>query len=180
MPSRAFPNPLGWMVGGVLSCAALAASAGCDRPAPDLKEWTLDDHDHNAEVKQRRRTPSAHRKPSDTDQLIAVTWGNQCVECHGKRGRGDGPKSPMVKARDLSDPAWQAMVTDEAMAKVIKQGRDKMPAFDLPDSTIAGLVELVRGFGERRQRRSRGSTEPAAHDDDPGAEGEPSSPMPPH
>jgi hypothetical protein len=44
----------------------------------------------------------------------------------------------------LSDPAWQASVTDEQIGKSIKQGKGLMPAFNLPDVTIANLVKLVR------------------------------------
>jgi cytochrome c553 len=152
--------------------------SGCDQPAEDLRAWTVDDHDHQAEVKERRRTkPRTHRAPSDKDQLAEVTWMNQCAKCHGKRGRADGPQSPMVKAKDLSDPAWQAMVSDEAMAKVIQTGRDKMPAFDLPESTIKGLVKHVR----RLARRSRPQDQPPEQEAEAaGASGKPSQRMPPH
>lgn len=147
-----------WVNAGMartLGAAFLVAVLGaCDQPAADLREWTVDDHDHKTESKKSRRlrSPAKHRKPSSRDQLVAVTWLKQCAECHGKKGRGDGPKGPMVKARDLTAPALQTMLTDDAIAQVIKNGRDKMPAFDLPESTIKGLVQLVRSFGERAKR----------------------------
>ena len=53
-------------------------------------------------------------------------------------------RGPMLKATNLSDPAWQGSVTDEQIAKAIKLGKGAMPPFNLPDVTIANLVKLVR------------------------------------
>ena len=65
-------------------------------------------------------------------------------DCHGTVGRGDGPQGPMVRASDLTRPAWQASVTDAQIAQTIRTGRGSMPAFDLPESTVNGLVRLIR------------------------------------
>lgn len=152
--------------------------AGCERDASGLTEWTPADHDHQVESKRRRAGPSnlpatPHAPPSKRNQVIDVTWARQCSTCHGKRGRGDGPQSVMVKARDLSSPEWQASVTDEQLTKVIREGKDKMPAFNLPDNVIAGLVEHVRGLA----RKSR-SGAPADRDDDDAPEAEPAAAAP--
>jgi hypothetical protein len=56
----------------------------------------------------------------------------------------------MVKATNLSDPAWQAAATDEQIARTIKLGKGAMPAFALPDGTIANLVRLVRMMNSAR------------------------------
>lgn len=149
--------------------------AGCERDASGLTEWTPADHDHQVETKRRRAGPSnlpatPHAPPSKRNQVIDVTWARQCATCHGKRGRGDGPQSVMVKARDLSSPEWQASVSDEQLTKVIREGKDKMPAFNLPDNVIAGLVEHVR----RLARKSR-SGAPGDRDDDDAPEAEPAS-----
>jgi hypothetical protein len=50
----------------------------------------------------------------------------------------------MLKATNLSDPAWQQSRTDQDIAKAIKLGKGAMPAFNLPDTTIVNLVRLVR------------------------------------
>jgi len=147
--------------------AGSVSLAGCERDASGLTEWTPADHDHQVEAKRRRAGPSnmpatPHAAPSKRNQVIDVTWARQCATCHGKRGRGDGPQSVMVKARDLSIPEWQASVTDEQLAKVIREGKDKMPAFNLPDNVIAGLVEHVRGLA----RKARPGAAPADRDDD--------------
>jgi mono/diheme cytochrome c family protein len=166
---------------GVLALAVCSsstlASVGCD-VTPELSEWTLADHDHQVEAKRRRSTgaPKTHAAPSQRNQLIDVTWMKQCASCHGKRGKGDGPSSTMVKARDLTSTEWQASATDEGMAQVIRHGRDKMPAFNLPDSIIQGLIGHIREMAARpRERRegdqaepAEGTTAPASSSDSPG------------
>lgn len=91
-----------------------------------------------------------HAAPGQKNQVIDVTWMKQCATCHGRRGKGDGPSSTMVKARDLTNAAFQATLSDEQIAKVIREGKDKMPAFNLPDTVIQGLVQHVRGMVKRR------------------------------
>jgi hypothetical protein len=56
----------------------------------------------------------------------------------------------MVKATNLSDPAWQAAATDEQIARAIKEGKGAMPPSNLPDVTIAKLVRLVRMMNAAR------------------------------
>ena len=78
------------------------------------------------------------------EDVTIVAWGQNCTPCHGELGRGDGPRGPMLKATNLSDPKWQGSVTDQQIAATIKLGKGAMPAFKLPDVTIANLVKLVR------------------------------------
>lgn len=133
--------------------AGLLPLVGCEKDASGLTEWTPADHDHQVEPKRRKgpanlpATP--HAAPSQRNQVIDVAWSRQCATCHGKRGRGDGPQSVMVKARDLSIAEWQASVTDEELTKVIKEGKNKMPAFNLPDNVIQGLVQHVRSLARK-------------------------------
>jgi cbb3-type cytochrome c oxidase subunit III len=140
---------------------ALSTVTACEKNASGLTEWTPADHDHQAEPRQRRtmanmaQKASPHSAPSQKNQVIDVTWGKQCATCHGRRGKGDGPSSTMVKARDLTNPEFQASVSDEQLAKVIREGKDKMPAFNLPDSIVQGLVQHVRGFAKRDKGRGR-------------------------
>jgi cytochrome c oxidase cbb3-type subunit 3 len=89
------------------------------------------------------KDPAAPTVPGLEDVTI-VAWGQNCTPCHGELGRGDGPRGPMLKATNLSDPAWQGSVTDQQIAATIKLGKGAMPAFKLPDVTIANLVKLVR------------------------------------
>ena len=166
--------------------AALSTMFGCERDASGLTEWTPADHDHQAEPRSsrhnmvtRQQKNNPHAPPSQRNQLIDVTWSKQCATCHGRRGKGDGPTSTMVKARDLTNVEFQATLTDEQIAKVIREGKDKMPAFNLPDSIIEGLVQHVRGFVKKQRpgRDEDDAVEPGAADDSP--EPEPAAPNAP-
>jgi hypothetical protein len=55
---------------------------------------------------------------------------------------------PMVRAPDLTNGDWQATVSDADMATIIKNGKNRMPKFDLPMPVIAGLVARVRALRE--------------------------------
>lgn len=123
-------------------------SVGCDSPAPDLKEWTLADHKHRTERKTRREKDRVrnHSRPQKMDQVAGVTWTAQCASCHGKKGRADGPTSAMVGAKDLSDRRWQSDVTDKQIEESIRKGKGKMPAFNLPESTVQLMVRYVRNL----------------------------------
>jgi cytochrome c553 len=152
--------------------AALSTTLGCERSASGLTEWTAADHDHQVEPKMRHnmqtqaQKANPHAAPGTKDQVIDVTWMKQCATCHGRRGKGDGPSSTMVKARDLTNADFQATLTDEQIAKVIREGKDKMPAFNLPDSVIQGLVQHVRGMArKKRTGQDDEGVEPGTEDD---------------
>jgi cytochrome c oxidase cbb3-type subunit 3 len=52
----------------------------------------------------------------------------------------------MVQAPDLSRAEYQRGVTDAALALSIRQGKGKMPKFELSDPVVAALVQKVRSF----------------------------------
>ena len=78
--------------------------------------------------------------------LLDMAWRKNCATCHGSAGRGDGPQGAMVRAPDLSRPDWQEKVSDDEIATTIRNGKNKMPKFDLPDQVVAGLVQRIRAF----------------------------------
>ncbi len=128
------------------SCAFLLLSVGllaCDRPpSATLAEWTPRDHEQKEQTaKQQGKGKSGQ---GTGDALVEATWRNQCMTCHGPIGKGDGPTGPMVKAADLTDPAWQAKVTDEQLAQSIRKGKGKMPQFDLSEPVVKGLIARIR------------------------------------
>lgn len=160
MPSAMTRSLVGFF--GVL---LFSLGLACDDPAHDLSEWTPADHTHQTEKaqqatqRQQRRQgplakPATYSQPSkrNSNLLVDVTWVKQCSNCHGKRGAGDGPQSPMVKAKDLTDPAWQASVTDAQLVEAIKKGKGKMPSFNLPDSMVTELVAKIREMPKKGQR----------------------------
>ncbi len=120
----------------------------CNERPSDAREWRPSDHDHtenpgNDQVQVDPKDAGAPAVPGLEDVTI-VAWQQNCTQCHGQLGRGDGPRGPMLKATNLSDPAWQSSVTDQQIGATIKLGKGAMPSFKLPDVTIANLVRLVR------------------------------------
>ena len=143
----------------------LLLPAACSRAPSDLRVWKPSDHDRAEENSNAQAAAAGTGSPDlsqpakmlGVDQVVLVAWRQNCTRCHGMLGQGDGPQGAMYGARNLSDPAWQTLVTDADLATAIKQGKGKMPAFDLPDPTIKGLVHLVR-----MMNADRGSAPPAA------------------
>ncbi|HEX7664030.1 MAG TPA: cytochrome c [Polyangiaceae bacterium] len=126
--------------------------AACDRaPTPDgLRDWTPADHDHAEESKaiqngqQAPATKQSSSPEADFAQLVELTWRQNCVQCHGPAGHGDGPNGALVKAPDLTNPAFQDKVKDDEMIAAIKNGKNLMPKFDFSDKVVAGLVARIR------------------------------------
>ncbi len=144
---RHFPR-LPWLLGGT----ALLVW-GCQKAPSDLREWTPKDHTNTGNKAaepngQVSAAPAASETPPrGLDAVTLATWGTQCSTCHGKIGKGDGPTGRMMKAADLSNPTWQAQVSDDQIRSSIVAGKNAMPAFStLPPETVENLVWLVRWF----------------------------------
>ncbi len=77
-----------------------------------------------------------------------VLFKTNCASCHGKDGRARTFKAKFNHARDLTDPKWQAAITDEHMYESILHGKEKMPAFGkkLSENEVAALVTYVRAL----------------------------------
>jgi mono/diheme cytochrome c family protein len=139
---------------------ALALGAlcfACNETPADLREWRPSDHDHtsNPNADQVQVTDAGSSEPGHgLDDVTIVAWQQNCTSCHGTLGHGDGPQGPMLHAADLSRPDWQAATSDEAIAATIRHGRGKMPAFPLPDATIARLVQLIRMLDANRMQQA--------------------------
>jgi mono/diheme cytochrome c family protein len=191
--STPMSRSIGVLFGVSLFCVT---GFGCQHRAADLAEWTPADHHHQTEVagpgKQRSRknvnanvirqnTNAVYTQPSQNPNLLVqVTWVKQCASCHGKRGAADGPNAPMFKPRDLTQPEWQDSVKDEDIVKVIKDGRNKMPAFNFPDSMLTDMVAHIRSLrkhetpsravaaaGGEAENEAEGQAKPAAGASEP-------------
>jgi cytochrome c oxidase cbb3-type subunit 3 len=138
-----------------LALALAAGVAACDQaPSADgLPEWKPSDHhsvDDNAgggasgQQAPAGGSNAAGNDTAQTAQLVEMAWRQQCTLCHGAMGRGDGPNGPLFHPRDLSDPQWQATVSDADLASSIKNGKNRMPKFDLPDPVLQGIVARIR------------------------------------
>ncbi len=134
----------------ILSVLALAIPLASCSKKRETSEWMPSDHDRNDEKASQQPVGEPTEKPTAAPSAQAAgpnpTWAASCAPCHGLAGRGDGPLSRAVRARDLSDPAWQASTADTDIAEVVVKGRGKMPAFDLPATTVNDLVQTVRAF----------------------------------
>lgn len=140
-PSRVLAKLHGFFLVGAVFVGAMGAAA-CDRaPSPaGLKEWTAADHD----MEPGQTAKQGSRAKGAGPNLADLTWQNQCATCHGALGRGDGPQGPMYKPTDLSRADWQDRTKDDEIAATIRNGKGRMPKFDLPDDVVAGLVGRIR------------------------------------
>ncbi len=55
-------------------------------------------------------------------------YDTACARCHGAGGKG-GIETRGKQSRDLTDPKWQASVTDAELRQIVRNGRGEMPAF---------------------------------------------------
>jgi hypothetical protein len=129
-----------------------SALAACDQtPSADgLPEWKPADHhsvdDNSGGQSTGQQAAAGGKRPAggETAQLVEVAWRQQCTQCHGPMGHGDGPDGALLHVRDLADPDWQAKVSDADIAASIRNGKNKMPKHDLPDPVLQGLVARIR------------------------------------
>jgi len=146
-----------------------AFALACNNAPADLRQWKATDHDHttNPNADQVQVTDAGSEAQNHgLDDVTIVAWQQNCTSCHGPIGRGDGPQGQLVHAADLSRPDWQASVADDAIAATIRQGRGRMPAFNLPDATVTRLVALIRmlDLNKMQQRAAQASSAaPPAH-----------------
>jgi mono/diheme cytochrome c family protein len=86
--------------------------------------------------------------PSTSPNTVATIYDRRCASCHGKDGRAKTFKGNLMSARELTDPKWQADVSDERIFNSITNGRGKMPGFGkkLSEAEINSLVSYVRGL----------------------------------
>lgn len=143
------PTPV---VVAAIAAGALVLGLFVFRPsrASALREWAASDHDQPAGAQPEPTGRPKAAKGSDAASVTELAWAKNCASCHGRAGAGDGPQGAAVKAPDLTRAEWQDGVSDADIAKTIRQGRNSMPAFDLPPSVIQGLVQRIRAARVKR------------------------------
>jgi cytochrome c553 len=84
---------------------------------------------------------------------VKALWNQHCAMCHGVDGKGQTNMGKRLGAKDYTDPAVQAALTDDAAAKAIKDGfKNKdgktvmRPTQNLSDDDIKDLVAYMRTF----------------------------------
>ena len=77
----------------------------------------------------------------------ADSYKARCSACHGVNGAGDTMLGKNLKLRSLASPAVQEQ-SDQELAAVISQGKNKMPAYDhkLSRNQIADVVQYIRSL----------------------------------
>lgn len=133
---------------GSLLLSMVAVVSACGSKG-EVREWRAEDHDHAPGAGPANgQVPMAPAKPQTAAErgaaLVDASWSANCASCHGPEGRGDGPTGPMVKAPDLTRAELLDKASDADLAKVVREGRGKMPKFDLPPEVVAGLVKRIR------------------------------------
>ena len=86
--------------------------------------------------------PNGSHKDADARSLFA----KNCATCHGNDGQAKTFKAKLNHARNLTDSAWQANVSDERLFNSIANGRGDMPGWGkkLTEAEINSLVAYVR------------------------------------
>lgn len=93
-------------------------------------------------------------QPSESNLRFArELYFDKCAQCHGERGKGDGPQAWMQKPspNDLTDTPHMNALTDGDIFYQITQGRRPMPSFKnrlTPDQRWQ-LVLLLRSFARQ-------------------------------
>jgi cytochrome c6 len=83
--------------------------------------------------------------PAVADDAAAL-YKSKCQMCHGPDGKGSAAGQKMG-VRDFHAPEV-AKESDADLAKITKEGKNKMPKFDgkLTDDQIKDLIKFIRGL----------------------------------
>lgn len=128
-------------------------------PRPDWKQFEKERtlaNQEQPELTEEGKIPG-QKGAGDGGPDIEQAYQTYCASCHGATGEGDGAagKSLDPSPRDFTDPQWQKEVSDERIAKVIREGgaavglSAQMAPWGgaLSDAEVEGLVKMVRDFG---------------------------------
>jgi len=91
---------------------------------------------------------SGQQKPEEIFKTV-------CANCHGPKGKGDGPAGVAFNPRpaDFADPAFWKTHTDSVMINSITNGKGMMPPFGgtYDQATIKGLVAYIHVLVGQKQ-----------------------------
>ena len=99
-------------------------------------------------VAQATKPPTQNKNATPGSPDASALYAKHCDACHGKDGRAKTFKAKFNHARNLTDPTWQAEVSDERLFNSISNGKGKMPAFGkkLSEAEINALIAYVRSL----------------------------------
>ena len=129
----------------IISIFAIVLIAMAFQTNPQSKPWVVPDK--NAKM--------INPVKADVRSIAAgkALFTKNCVDCHGKKGLGDGTKVPELKSTpaDMTKDAFQSQ-SDGSLFYKISEGRNDMPKAkkDLPDDEDRwNLVNYVRTFKKK-------------------------------
>jgi mono/diheme cytochrome c family protein len=73
----------------------------------------------------------------------AAIYKTKCTPCHGADGSGQTPVGKNLKVRDLRSPEVKKL-TDADIAKVLTDGKGKMPKSKLEAADVKAVVAYIR------------------------------------
>jgi len=120
----------------------LVTNGRMERSMPPFK--SLDDRDRWDVVAYAL---SLHTTQVQLDSAKAI-YGQQCQNCHGPQGKGDGEKAAGQNMPDWSQPERLAQLSEEKLFQSITTGIGSMPAYrdTLSDEQRLGLAAYVRSL----------------------------------
>lgn len=111
-------------------------------PIKQSKEWVVPDS-----AKNKKNPVAVNYGSVDAGKIIYI---KNCYDCHGKKGRGDGPKSGDLDKppQDFTKENTQKQ-TDGALFWKITEGRKPMPSFkkDLTEEQRWQVIIYIRTLG---------------------------------
>ena len=114
-------------------------------PPPQSKDWDVPD------LAKNKKNPITSNDASIESGKAIYT--KNCYDCHGKKGRGDGPKSADLpkSPQDFSKETFQKQ-TDGTLFYKISEGRKPMPTFkkDLSEDQRWQVINYVRTLGIKK------------------------------
>ena len=122
-----------------ITVSILAASAALSMLGADSNQWVVP------------ARAAARKNPVPADETsIALgksIFERQCIQCHGPKGKGDGPTAAKLAKRpgDLSDPKlWEQ--TDGTLLWKLTEGHKPMPTFKnlMSDEERWPVINYVR------------------------------------
>lgn len=111
-----------------------------------------DDAEGGKWIVPTREAQKANPHPNDAQSQAAgkKIYSRECSDCHGERGKGDGPGARDLSERppDLSSEAVQKQ-SDGALFYKITRGRGEMPSYRkmLRDDQRWHVVNFMRTLG---------------------------------
>lgn len=137
---------------------ALAVLVGCggkpDTEQPSVQQETTTAQAQEEIAASEEERGQKHQPDSENGKNLFL---GTCAPCHGEGGKGDGPAAAGLdpKPRDFTDKSIMSKLSDEHIAKTIRQGgaavgkSPVMPAHpQFSDEEIADLVAYVRSLSE--------------------------------